>query len=57
VGIVASFLLPDDLFERLLVRSHRRDKPISEYVTALLDRHVPDHRVVRSSANDAQEAA
>ena len=50
--------LPDDLFERILVQSHRRDKTISEYVAALLDRHVPDHRVVRSAgAVDSEEAA
>lgn len=50
--------LPDDLFERILVQSHRRDKTISEYVAMLLDRHVPDHRVVRSSgSSDAEDAA
>lgn len=50
--------LPDDLFERILVQSHRRDKTISEYVAALLDRHVPDHRVVRSAGSaDSEEAA
>jgi hypothetical protein len=36
--------LPDDLFERILVQAHRKDLTISDYVTMLLDRHVPDHR-------------
>jgi len=40
--------LPDDLFERIIVQAHRRNRTISEYVTAVLDRQVPDHRVVRS---------
>jgi hypothetical protein len=37
--------LPDDLFERILVQAHRRDRTISEYVTGILERQVPDHRV------------
>ncbi|MDG3008341.1 hypothetical protein [Paludisphaera mucosa] len=49
--------LPDDLFERILVQSHRRGRTISEYVAALLDRHVPDHRVVRSSGSSESEDA
>ena len=40
--------LPDDLFERILVQAHRRDLTISDYIAMLLERHVPDHRVVRS---------
>ena len=40
--------LPDDLFERILVQAHRRNRTISEYVAAILDRQVPDHRVVRA---------
>jgi hypothetical protein len=42
--------LHDDLFERILVHAHRRkwrdgrSYTISEYVSAILDRHVPDHR-------------
>ena len=40
--------LPDDLFERILVQAHRRDRTISEYVTAILERQVPDHRIVRA---------
>lgn len=39
--------LPDDLFERILIQSHRRDKTISEYVTMVLERQVPDYRQVR----------
>ncbi len=39
--------LPDDLFERILVQAHRRDKTISDYVAAILERQVPDHRVSR----------
>jgi hypothetical protein len=49
--------LPDDLFERIVVQSHRRDKTISEYVAMLLERHVPDHRVVRASGAADDEAA
>jgi hypothetical protein len=44
--------LPDDLFERILVQAHRRDKTISEYITSILERQVPDHRTVRG-ADDA----
>jgi len=40
--------IADDLFERIIVQAHRRDVTISDYVCLLLDRHVPDHRVVRS---------
>lgn len=49
--------IPDDLFERILVQAHRRDLTISDYVTMLLDRHVPDHRVVRagSAAQPAEQ--
>lgn len=48
--------LADDLFERILVQAHRRDRTISEYVAGLLDRHVPDHRVVRSTGVDEDAA-
>jgi hypothetical protein len=44
--------IPDDLFERILVQSHRRNKTISEYITAILERQVPDHRVVRAETPD-----
>jgi hypothetical protein len=40
--------LPDDLFERVLVQAHRRGRTISEYVAAILERQVPDHRVLRA---------
>jgi len=40
--------IPDDLFERIIVQAHRKDRTISEYICGLLERHVPDHRVVRS---------
>jgi hypothetical protein len=42
--------LPDDLFERIMVQAHRRDKTISEYVTMILERQVPDHRTVGPAA-------
>ncbi|MBV8078640.1 MAG: hypothetical protein JO284_19690 [Planctomycetaceae bacterium] len=44
--------LSDDLFERILVQAHRRDKTISEYVSMILERQVPDHRTVRADATD-----
>lgn len=43
--------IEDGLFERIIVQAHRKDRTISEYVAALLERHVPDHRVVRGSAS------
>jgi hypothetical protein len=49
--------LPDDLFERILVQAHRRDRTISEYVAGILERQVPDHRIARAEpAGDAGEA-
>lgn len=56
----------DDLFERLLVQSHRRGKTISEYVAAILEKQVPDHRATggrairvepTAPAADAEESA
>ena len=44
--------LPEDLFERIMVQSHRRNKTISEYVTMILDRQVPDYRTVRGDTAD-----
>jgi hypothetical protein len=44
--------LDDGLFERILVQAHRKDRTISEYVAAILDRQVPDHRVIRSDGSD-----
>jgi hypothetical protein len=35
--------MPDDLFERIMVQALRRDVPISEYLTAILEAAVPDH--------------
>lgn len=49
--------LPDDLFERILVQAHRRDRTISEYVTGILERQVPDYRTTREEpAGDPAEA-
>jgi hypothetical protein len=49
--------LPDDLFERILVQAHRRDRTISEYVAGILDRQVPDHRTTRTEpVGDQSEA-
>ena len=48
--------LPDDLFERILVQAHRRNRTISEYVAAILDRQVHDHRVVRAEPADPDAA-
>jgi hypothetical protein len=44
--------LHDDLFERVIVQAHRRGKTISEYVSAVLERQVPDHRVVRADQGE-----
>lgn len=49
--------LSDDLFERILVQAHRRDKTISEYVAMILERQVPDHRTVRADPTDEAGAA
>jgi hypothetical protein len=49
--------LPDDLFERILVQAHRRDRTISEYVAGILERQVPDHRIARAEpAGESTEA-
>lgn len=45
--------LSEDLFERIIVQAHRRKRTISEYVEAILERQVPDHRVIRGK--DAPE--
>jgi hypothetical protein len=44
--------IPDDLFERILVASHRRDRTISEYICSVLERQVPDHRTRIVEASD-----
>jgi hypothetical protein len=46
--------LHDDLFERILVAAHRRDRTISEYVAGILERQVPDHRVRVETAGDVR---
>jgi hypothetical protein len=48
--------VPDDLWERVIVQSHRRGKTYSEYVVGILERQVPDHRVIRAEP-DAPDAA
>ena len=49
--------LPDDLFERILVQAHRRDRTISEYVAGILERQVPDYRTARAEpVGDQTEA-
>lgn len=49
--------LSDDLFERIIVQAHRRDKTISEYVSMILERQVPDHRFIRADSTDEAGAA
>ena len=44
--------IPDDLFERIIVQAHRRDRTISEYVVGILERQVPDHRVIRADPGE-----
>jgi hypothetical protein len=44
--------IPDDLFERILVQSHRRNKTISDYIVGILERQVPDHRATRGDSNE-----
>ena len=48
--------LPDDLFERILVQAHRRNRTISEYVAGILDRQVPDHRTARAEPAEVDTA-
>jgi hypothetical protein len=45
--------MPDDLYERVMIAAHRRELNISEYVTAILSRHVPDHLRGRSEGDAA----
>ena len=49
--------LPEPLFERIMVQAHRKGKTISEYVTTILERQVPDYRVSRSDAGRDDEVA
>jgi hypothetical protein len=48
--------LPDDLFVRILVQAHRRNRTIREYVAGILDRQVPDHRIVRAGDGEPDAA-
>lgn len=48
--------LPDDLFERILVQAHRRGRTISEYVTGVLERQVPDYRTLRVDPAETERA-
>jgi hypothetical protein len=48
--------LHDDLFERIIVQAHRRGKTISEYVAGILERQVPDHRVIRADQGEGGAA-
>jgi hypothetical protein len=49
--------LPDNLFERIIVQAHRQHKTISEYVAAVLDAEVSDHRTVRVDSADERASA
>ena len=46
--------LDDGLFERIMVQRHRRDRTISEYVSGLLERHVPNHLAGRTDPVEDQ---
>jgi hypothetical protein len=48
--------LGDDLFERIIVQAHRRGRTISEYVAGILERQVPDHRVIRAKDTEPSES-
>jgi hypothetical protein len=41
--------IDDALFERVLVQAHRKGCTISDYVSALVRKYVPDHRGGRSA--------
>ena len=49
--------LPEILFERIMVQAHRKARTISEYVTAILERQVPDYRTSRADAGRDDDAA
>jgi len=49
--------LPEDLFERIMVQAHRKGRTISEYVTAILDRQVPDYRTARPDPGEGDGTA
>jgi hypothetical protein len=48
--------IPDDLFERIIVQAHRKNRTISEYVVGILERQVPDHRVIRAKDTEPAES-
>jgi hypothetical protein len=48
--------LPDALFERILVQAHRKKRTISEYVTVILERQVPDYRTTRADSTETDAA-
>jgi predicted CopG family antitoxin len=43
LGRARTVHLPDDVYERILVRAKRRKVTISEFMATLIRRHVPDH--------------
>jgi hypothetical protein len=49
--------LPEDLFERIMVQAHRKGRTISEYVTTILERQVPDYRTVRGDPAEPEREA
>lgn len=48
-----TFYIPDDLFELVWIRAHRREQTLSEYVTMVLGREVRGTR----GSRDADDAA
>jgi len=48
--------LHNALFERIMVQAHRKRKTISEYVTGILERQVPDYRTTPSAPVDTDAA-
>ncbi|MDB5348966.1 MAG: hypothetical protein JWN86_213 [Planctomycetota bacterium] len=49
--------LPETLFERIMVQAHRKGRTISEYVTGILERQVPDYRTARADPGSEESAA
>ena len=47
-------LLSEALFERIMVQAHRKGRTISEYVTAILDRQIPDYRTARPDPDNGE---
>jgi hypothetical protein len=46
--------IPDDLWERVIVQSHRRRMTCSDYIAGILERNVPDHRRVGAELPESQ---